>query len=355
MKGLRKIKIATILLVTLFVNQIAYAGQFVEYLGKYYYTYDDGSRAVGWRWIDTNDDGLCECYRFDHSGILQTNTVVKGKEVNAAGQWVVDGVVQKVYKNSGRPFIEANGILEFDDNNNYIYLSTMSTISVTKRINATKKDVRALMEADLNMEFAGPKEEFDRPDDGMLYGKGAKQAIEKRPVATKSSWGMIADALEEEETIYLSATESIVAGRDMRKFVTAKNKYTEKADGVKIYGGDKWDDVMVLQGNGAYVKFSATEKNAKSKYKANYFTAEIAHQTHGESTADTYCGIEVYLNGRSVEVFDEFCDGEPETIEMWLDDNETNVEFRAVVTGDAPGRKIYIRNARFREVKEKED
>ena len=61
------------------------------------------------------------------------------------------------------------------------------------------------------------------------------------------------------------------------------------------------------------------------------------------------------IEGQTKETFDDFCDGEPETIEMWLDDGENNVEFRAIVTGDAPGRKIYIRNARFRQVKDKDD
>ena len=60
--------------------------------------------------------------------------------------------------------------------------------------------------------------------------------------------------------------------------------------------------------------------------------------------------IELYLNGNSVDVYDDFCDGEPETISEYLDDGEKNIELRAIVTGDAPGRKIYIRNARFRQI-----
>ena len=235
------------------------------------------------------------------------------------------------------------------DNNNYIDLGTMSN---TRRINATNKDIKTLMDMDLAT-ASGPRFLYERPEEGLLYGRGVKAAVNKRPVATMSSWGIIADAMVEDEIIYLSATESIVAGRDVRKFVTASNKYTEKADGVKIYGGDKWDDVIVLQGNGAYMKLSASD--TKSKYQANYFTAEVAHQTHGESTADTYCGVEIFVNGNSVDLFDGFCDDDPEVIEVWLDDGESNLEVRAVVTGDAPGRKIYLRNARFRQVRDKDD
>ena len=353
-RDLKKAKIAVIIIVTLLVQSVSYAAGFIDWFGTKRYINDDGTLATGWRWLDIDDNGLCECYRFNFDGTLVTNTIVKGKEVNDKGQWVVDGVVQQVYKNTGRPYSATSKMLEFEDDNNYI---DMGTASNTKRINATKKDTKLLMASMSDTKRVGPDGKFEVPEDKMVYGKGTKRVVEKRPIATKSSWGIIADALEEEKIIVLSATESIVAGRDMRPFKTSSNKYTEKADKVKIYGGDVWDDAMILQGNGAYVKFSTTDtkSNSKSKFKANYFTVEAAHQTHGESTADTYCAVEVYANGKSVATFDDFCDGKPETIEMWLDDGENNIEFRAIVTGDAPGRKIYLRNARFRQVKDKGD
>ena len=349
MLGLKKCRLIATILISVILIQCTYAGHFIDFFGVTKYVCDDETFAVGWRWIDTNNDGLCECYRFDYDGTLVTDTVIKGKEVNSRGQWVVNGVVQQVFKSTGVPLKERSAMLEFEDNNNYIDMGTMST---TKRINATTKDIKALMDAD-TATMSGPRSTYERPEEGFLYGRGVKAAVDRRPVATMSSWGIIADALKEEETIYVSATESIIAGRDVRKFVTASNKYTEKSDGVKIYGGDKWDDAMTLQGNGAYIKL--TTNDSKSKFKANYFTAEVAHQTHGESTADTYCGIEVYVNGSSVDFFDGFCDDDPEKIEVWLDEDESNLELRAVVTGDAPGRKIYLRNARFRQVKDKND
>ena len=147
---------------------------------------------------------------------------------------------------------------------------------------------------------------------------------------------IITDALKEDAVRYLSASESIVAGRDMRSFVSASNKFTAKANGVKIWGGEVWDDVMVLQGNGAYVKF-LTFQEKKGNFQANYFTFEIAHQTNGESTADTYCGVELFVAGNSIGIYDDFCDGLPETVVEYLDEGEKNIELRAVVTGDAPG------------------
>lgn len=355
MKFLKKSNIASLLIVALVLcGQSSFAGNFYEENGVKKYIDDNGNLATGWRWIDANGDNIAECYRFNKDGsLVATNTTIKGKDVNKDGMWVVDGVVQKIYKSTGLPLYFSNAALGEKDTNEYFDLGTYSS---AKRINATKKEnLKDLIEADLRKDtedylnsLIGPKDEYERPEEGYLLSKGVKTLDKKRPVATASNRYIIDDALKEDEIKYVSATTSIVAGRDMRSFVSASNKYTAKADGVKIWGGEVWDDVIVLQGNGAYVKFSTTD-NSK-RYKANYFTCEIAHQTHGESTADTYCGIELYLNGKSVEVYDEFCDGKPELLQEYLDDGEKTVELRAIVTGDAPGRKIYIRNARFRQL-----
>lgn len=357
MKSLKS-KIVALLIISMMLCESSFAGHFFFDNGVKKYLDDNGKIASGWRWIDDNGDNIAECYRFGLDGAIATTSIVNGKQVNAEGKWVVDGVVQKIYKTTGKPLYAANAALGEVDDNKYFYVGTGSQ---TRRLNATKnKNMKELIEADLRKDeenylksLTGPKGVFENPEEGYLLSKGVKSIVAKRPVATKSNWAIIDDALKEDEVRYVSATESVVAGREMRKFISASSKFTEKADGVKIWGGDVWDDVMVLQGNGAYVKFNTTEE--KSKFYANYFTIEIAHQTHGESTADTYCGVELYLNGKSVGVYDEFCDGDPERVEEYLDDGEKNIELRAIVTGDAPGRKIYIRNARFRMIRETND
>lgn len=358
MKSSFKKNIIALLIVALVMNQSVFAANFffdenfnIKYLD------DNGKIATGWRWIDTNGDNIAECYRFDANGILEASkSNIKGKQTDSDGRWIVDGVVQQIYKSTGKPLYSVNAALGEEDTNDYFDLGTLSV--TTRRLNATKKDVKSLMIADLNADEEaekrsklGPKEEWEGTEDGYVLSRGAK--LNKNPVATKSSYGLIDDALREDEIRVLSASESIVAGKDMRRFVSASNKYTAKVDGAKIYGGKVWDDCICLQGNGAYVKFTVTEE--KTKFRANYFTCEVAHQTHGESTADTDCGLELYLNGKSVTLYDDFCDGEPEIIEEWLDEGESNLELRAVITGDAPGRKIYIRNARFRQIREKKE
>lgn len=407
-----KCRLATILIASLVLCHASFAGQFVMDNGVKRYIDDDGKLAVGWRWLDINNDGICECYRFDMTGALvmakpevateseiatdseteneseiatdsevdeelevSTESIIssisnpkknknkkpvityKGKDINEEGQWVVNGIVQRVYKDTGRPLYALNANFgNEEDPNEYFKVGTNSTI---RRLNATNKNIKEMIEADLNRDeeayqksLVGPKGVFEPPKEGYVLGNKVKISNE-RPTATTSEWGMIAEHLGEDPVRYLSATESVVAGRDMRNFVTASNKYTKEANDVKIYGGGVWDDVMVLQGNGAYVKFRTTATTGK--FKANYFTVEIAHQTHGESTADTYCAIELYLNGKSIESYDEFCDGEPEKVEVWLEEGETNIELRAIVTGDAPGRKIYLKNARFRQIRERDD
>ena len=49
----------------------------------------------GWQWIDGNKDGISECYYFATNGYIVTNgKTPDGYDVNADGQWTINGVVQ---------------------------------------------------------------------------------------------------------------------------------------------------------------------------------------------------------------------------------------------------------------------
>lgn len=353
-------KIALILFISFLLNNVSFAEGFFFDNGVKKWIDEDGSLATGWRWLDPNNDSICECYRFDEKGELVTNKKIKGREVNSEGQWVENGNIQKVYKSSGIPLYENNGGLGKVDTNEYVDLGSIST---AKMISTKRKDMakHILGEAELGhgnaayrKSYVGPDMVFEENEKGYVMAKRAKPINNNAPVATKSDQKIIYYSTETDDVVATGSTP----GTDMREHVSASNKYTKKVDDAKIYGGDIWNNCLCLQGNGAYVKFNTgdiitqdIERNKKKKNKIEYnyfFSMEIAHQTHGTSTADTYCGVEVLLDGKSVEVFDEFCDDEPEIAEIWLDNNEKSIELRLIVTGDAPGRKVYIRNPKLR-------
>ena len=51
----------------------------------------------GWQWIDGNKDGISECYYFAPNGYIVTNgKTPDGYDVNADGQWTINGVVQTI-------------------------------------------------------------------------------------------------------------------------------------------------------------------------------------------------------------------------------------------------------------------
>lgn len=61
------------------------------------YLTDNGSYLTGWQAIDSDGDGMGEYYHFDAAGWLDVSeTTDDGYEVNADGQWVENGEVQKV-------------------------------------------------------------------------------------------------------------------------------------------------------------------------------------------------------------------------------------------------------------------
>lgn len=65
----------------------AFAGAW-EHSGSDWKYADNGTYLIGWQWIDGKS------YYFDGNGIMAKNTVIDGYELNADGQWIVNGQVQ---------------------------------------------------------------------------------------------------------------------------------------------------------------------------------------------------------------------------------------------------------------------
>ncbi|MCI8454721.1 MAG: hypothetical protein HFE84_08930 [Lachnospiraceae bacterium] len=65
-------------------------------VSNWWYQNDDGSYPAGyWVWIDGNQDGLAESYRFNENGWLYVSTKVDGYDVDASGAWIANGEVMR--------------------------------------------------------------------------------------------------------------------------------------------------------------------------------------------------------------------------------------------------------------------
>ena len=87
---------AGLLTLALAATALAAGGQWVRDGATWRFTNPDGSHpAQGWQWIDSDGNGLSECYYFtDRSGHIALATMIDTYYVNADGMWEVAGVVQ---------------------------------------------------------------------------------------------------------------------------------------------------------------------------------------------------------------------------------------------------------------------
>lgn len=69
------------------MSMTSFAGQW-EQAGTDWKYADNGTYLTGWQWIGGKS------YYFDGNGIMAKSTVIDGYELNADGQWIVNGVVQ---------------------------------------------------------------------------------------------------------------------------------------------------------------------------------------------------------------------------------------------------------------------
>ena len=82
--------------ISLFTGFSAYAENYwwVNALGEWGYSANDGNLRDGWYWIDGNRDGSAECYYFQLYSLLTDTVTPDGCQVNGQGAWTVDGMVQ---------------------------------------------------------------------------------------------------------------------------------------------------------------------------------------------------------------------------------------------------------------------
>ena len=318
------------------LNIETFAGNLIEVDGFTMYSNDYGEIVKDtWVWIDTNSDSIAECYRFDKDGHLTINYKDRyGKVTNDKGQLIEKGeVIKKMLSNGeilNKKDSPANGILEFFGN-------------IIKPKPKYEKDKWTGKVEEINVyETNGIDETIDGK---VLYAKTDDEEIDILNGAVAESGVIYSSGKASNISDAVSENREIVAGKDFRKYITSKNKCDKKVTETYIYGGGRWNDVLVLNGNGASVKFKLD--------KENFIRFEVAHQTHGIDIRDTDITLDMFVDGKLIDSFDEFVDSEPQVVEEYLEDAKT-VELKVNIKAGSFGRKVYIRNGRFRKVKIKD-
>ena len=325
------------LIIILFILcNFSYAGKLIEVDGFTMYSNDYGEVIKdSWVWIDTNNDSIAECYRFDKDGHLAINYKDRyGNVTNDKGQLIENGEVIKKMLSNGeilkRHETPANGILEFLGN-------------IINPKPKYEKDKWTGKTYEVNVyETNGIKETLDGK---VLYAKSDDEEIDILNGAVAENGVIYSNGKASNISDGVKEDREIVAGKDFRKFIATKNKCDEKVTETYIYGGSRWSDVLVLNGNGASVKFKLD--------KENFIRFEVAHQTHGEETRDTDITLDMYVDNVLIDNLDEFVDSEPQVVEEYLEDAKT-VELKVNIKSGSFGRKVYIRNGRFKKVKIKD-
>lgn len=79
-------------------------------ISNWWYRNDDGNYpANGWYWLDGNNDGYAESYRFDANGWMYISAKVDGYDVDGSGAWTIGGEVQRKYVGTSETSTQANG------------------------------------------------------------------------------------------------------------------------------------------------------------------------------------------------------------------------------------------------------
>ena len=82
-------------MITLGMAATAFAGQWMQDDVGWWYQNEDGSYpAAEWKWIDSDGDGVAECYYFYSDGYMAHNNDIEKQYVNDDGQWVIDDKIQ---------------------------------------------------------------------------------------------------------------------------------------------------------------------------------------------------------------------------------------------------------------------
>ena len=328
----KKLKILISILFILFIVSFVNAGNLVEVDGLMMYKTISGEYAKNcWVWLDTNGDSVKECYRFDENGHIAKNYKGHdGRITNDKGQLVENGFVMHklasgvIKKGDGTPYLEAKVSTGSIINN------TGSKVLDSLPFVVEGRNGDTILTKKLKDEVVIPIDENISTISSIIYSNGGSGAI-----STINS------------DVNAKTNKKIVAGKNIKNYITSKNNAKTDVEKVIIFGNDIWEDVIELRGNNSSIKVNI--KNF------NYMYFEVAEENHAvDNENDEFVSLDIYIDGELYETFDEFNEGEPQIEE--IEELEGSVlELNVRIDGKNKYRKVYIRNGRLKKIREKDE
>ena len=327
-----------ILIIVVLSHINTYAGSIIEVDGSAMYKNDQGEIAKDtWVWIDTNNDSIAECYRFDKDGHLAKNyTHYDGKKTNDKGQYIEDGIVVKKMLSTGRLLTESELFIgpRLEDKNHYIKDNIILDANLERKeklkLDRAFDELDETIENDENIDgqvinnIIGRYDPLSNivPDSGVIYSK------------------------EAHTDVIIGRDGEIIPGINATKFISSSYRFNKEVKDAHIYNGEVWDTCMEMQGNKSRVKFLLN--------KYNYIYFEISNENHINGyNVDTDMALSIYADNKLLEEIDDFYNGEPQVVELDLDNAKT-LELRLNVKSGSLLERVYIHNARLRKIKDED-
>ena len=315
-------------------NNLIFAGSIIKNQDSFIYKNDYGEIAKDmWVWIDTNNDGIAECFRFDENGYVAKNYIhYDGKKTNELGQWIENGSVVSKIKKTGKIIIADNSKNrpEINETENYINGNMILPKNMKKKLKRKIEDGLYLgLETLAN----------DEAIDGEIINNTNNKYMPLSDIVPES--GIIYSKSTKEDDIAIGKDGKIILGKNATNFITASNKFEKEVKEAIVFNGDIWKNCMEMKGNKSQVKFLLN--------RYNYMYFEISNENH---TNETYrreldATLSIYADDVLLEEINNFTDLEPHIVELDLDGNKT-VTLKLTIKSGNLSERIFINNARFR-------
>ena len=333
-KNLKNIFIYTIIIVIFLLKNSNFAGTIIQNESGFMYKNDYGELAKDtWVWIDTNNDSIAECYRFDRDGFIAKNYIhYDGKKTNDKGQLLEDNIVVRKITSIGK--ILTSEDLEYKpklkDTDNYINGNILLPKNMNKRLKQKIEDIWFLGSETLDNDDAIDGEIID---DAIYTYKPLSEIVPES--------GVIYSKSTKEEDIAIGKDGKIILGKNAVNFITTSNKFEKEVKEAVVFNGDIWKNCMEMKGNKSQVKFLLNQYN--------YMYFEISNENHINETyrRKFEAVLSIYADDELLEEIYNFTDSNPQIVELDLDGKKT-VTLKLDIRNGNLSERVFINNARFR-------